>query len=100
MSACGRQPQTNRPSFPAPPSLHLLLQQVLEARSELDSLDALASCPLLAAHPQRYHPFLQGAPLLLAPATDVGSFGARLHALLAGGEGPAGVTAAADLAAP
>lgn len=33
--------------------------QVLEARSELDSLDALAACPLLQLHPARFQPFLQ-----------------------------------------
>lgn len=37
--------------------------QVLETRSELDNLDALAGCPLLQLHPDRYQPFLQvGGP--------------------------------------
>lgn len=32
---------------------------MLETRSELDNLDALAGCPLLQLHPERYQAFLQ-----------------------------------------
>lgn len=60
--------------------------QVLEARSELDSLDALAACPLLQLHPDRYQPFLQEVPLLLSAATSVGALHRRLQALLFPGE--------------
>jgi hypothetical protein len=58
------------------------LDRVLEARSELDSLEALAACPLLAQRPQRAQRFLHEAPLLLSPATTLDAFGARLQQLL------------------
>ena len=56
--------------------------QVLEARSELDTLDVLAACPLLAAHPGRFQAFLGEAPQLLAAATSVAAFQVRLQQLL------------------
>jgi hypothetical protein len=58
------------------------LDRVLEARSELDTLEALAACPLLAQRPQRAQAFLHEAPLLLSPATTLDAFGARLQQLL------------------
>ena len=58
------------------------LDRVLEARSELDSLEGLAACPLLAQRPQRAQRFLHEAPLLLSPATTLDAFGARLQQLL------------------
>lgn len=60
--------------------------QVLEARSELDSLEALAACPLLQLHPARFQPFLQDAPQLLSAATSVQQLHARLQQLLFPGE--------------
>jgi len=60
--------------------------QVLEARSELDTLESVAACPLLAAaqarHPGRYQRFLSEAPQLLSPATGVEAFHRRLQQLL------------------
>jgi hypothetical protein len=62
------------------------LDRVLECRSELDSLDTLAGCPLLQLHPGRYQTFLQDAPLMLAAATGVEAFQQRLVAALFGAE--------------
>ena len=42
-----------------PAALTLSQLQVLETRSELDNLDALAGCALLQLHPERYQAFLQ-----------------------------------------
>ena len=56
--------------------------QVLEAREELDSLEELAACPLVAANPRHYAAFFREAPCLLAPGTGLAAFQARLQELL------------------
>ncbi len=61
--------------------------KVLETRSELDLLDSLAQCPLVAANPAPYTPFLTAVPRLLVATTGVGAFQAQLAALLLA-EGP------------
>ena len=66
---------------PVCPSL-LALSQVLEARSELDSLEVLAACPMLQLHPGRYQAFLRDVPQLLSAATGVEAFSRSLVHLL------------------
>ncbi len=55
---------------------------MLEARAELDSLEELMMCPLVAANPRPYADFFASAPALLAPATTPERFQAELVALL------------------
>lgn len=59
---------------------------MLDARSELDLLEALAKCPLLACNPAPYTPFLEAAPRLLEGSSGVPGFQAQLAAVLVEGE--------------
>ena len=72
---------------PPPPRTHTHTHtQVLETRGVLDSLDAVAACPLMQQHAAQYEPFLQDAPLLLSAATAADEFGRRLAAALFAGD--------------
>ena len=56
--------------------------QVLEARAELDSLEEIARCPLVAARADQYRSFFAAAPQLLQPAASVRHFQRALVQLL------------------
>jgi len=56
--------------------------QVLETRAELDSLEEIARCPLVAARADHFRGFLEAAPQLLQPATSVAHFQRELVHLL------------------
>jgi hypothetical protein len=55
---------------------------VLDAREELDTLDELAACPLIARNLAPYTPFFLGAGSLLTLGTPLAVFQARLQELL------------------
>ena len=55
---------------------------MLEARSEIDKVDALASCPLVVADPAPYSRFFAALPQLLSAATPPDAFQRELHRLL------------------
>lgn len=63
---------------------HLLreLDTVLEARSELDTLEQLAGCPLVATRGDRFRAFFQLVPELLSSGTTTPTFQLRLRQLL------------------
>ncbi len=56
--------------------------QVLEARAELDSLEEIARCPLVAARADQYRGFFAAAPQLLQPSVSVRRFQRELVQLL------------------
>lgn len=56
--------------------------QVLETRAELDSLEEIAQCPLVAARADHFRGFLAAAPQLLQPAASVAHFQRELVHLL------------------
>ncbi|KAK9806258.1 hypothetical protein WJX72_007513 [[Myrmecia] bisecta] len=58
------------------------LDQVVEARAELDSLEEILHSPLLASRPDRYANFFASAGRLLQPSTSVEVFESELQALL------------------
>ncbi|KAK9841839.1 hypothetical protein WJX81_006512 [Elliptochloris bilobata] len=63
---------------------HLLheLDQVLEARAELDALEGLQALPIVAARCGRFAHFFAAAPGLLQPGTSVDTFATGLVAAL------------------
>lgn len=81
LALCSTCPPQRPPPPPLPPH-----PQLIEARTELDSLDSLAACPLLQRHPGRYQAFLAEAPQLLSAGTGVEAFQRRLQQLLFPGE--------------
>ena len=56
--------------------------QVLETRAELDSLEEIANCPMVAMRIDRYSAFLTAAPEMLQSTRSVADFEARLVELL------------------
>lgn len=56
--------------------------QGLEVQEDLDSLEELASSPLIMENPALYLAFFRAAPALLAPDTQLPDFQARLLELL------------------
>lgn len=56
--------------------------QVLETRAELDSLEEIAKCPMVAMRIARYSAFLTAAPQILQSTRSVAEFEARLMGLL------------------
>jgi hypothetical protein len=56
--------------------------QVLETRAELDSLDEIARCPLVATRRAAYSSFFAAAPELLQSASSVPLFERELVQLL------------------
>ncbi len=56
--------------------------QVLETRAELDSLEEIANCPMVAMRIEKYSPFLTAAPEMLQSTRSVAEFEARLVDLL------------------
>ena len=65
-----------------PSIMQNLYGQVLNAREELDTLDELAACPLIARDLAPYTPFFLGAGSLLALGTPLAVFQTRLQELL------------------
>lgn len=56
--------------------------QVLETRAELDSLEEIANCPMVAMRIESYSRFLTAAPEMLQSTRSVAEFEARLVDLL------------------
>ena len=84
---------------------------MLEARAELDSLEEIQRCPLVAARAGRYTSFFAAAPQLLHAPRSVAAFERALVGLLfpeapllaawaGGADGEAGATAPAAETAP
>lgn len=56
--------------------------QVLETRAELDSLEELANCPMVARRAEKYSAFFAAAPEMLQSTRSVADFERRLVELL------------------
>ena len=59
-----------------------LCLQVLEARAELDSLEEIARCPMVAMRIHKYSPFFTAAPDMLQSTRTVADFEAHLVEVL------------------
>ena len=56
--------------------------QVLETRAELDSLEEIATCPMIARRAEKYSAFFAAAPEMLQSTRSVADFEIRLVELL------------------
>ena len=56
--------------------------QVLETRAELDSLEEIANCPMVARRAKKYSAFFEAAPEMLQSTRSVADFETRLVDLL------------------